>query len=154
MYKNVRSRLRWFHGPGKILLLTIVLEALSKEIKSECPEELLYVDDSALVSETLEGLWLTLQVLEGALQSKGLWINVKKSKMMINSENAGKITKEGKFTFVVCREDASSYAILYKFCVCWVHKKCSWIKSKLKENTHVRYVQISKQTYHRIVQIS
>ena len=49
-----------------------MLEALSKEIKSECPEELLYVDDSALVSETLEGLWLTLQVLEGALQSKGL----------------------------------------------------------------------------------
>ena len=39
-----------------LLFFIIVLEALSREIRSGCPEELLYADDLAFVSETLEGL--------------------------------------------------------------------------------------------------
>ena len=72
MYKNVRSCVRWFPGPGKLLLLTIMLEALYREIRAGCLEELFHDDDLALVSETLKGLWLTIQVLEGALESKRL----------------------------------------------------------------------------------
>ena len=100
----------------------------------------------------LEDLWLILQVLEGALESKGLRINVKNSKMMLSSENTGNVTKESKFTFVVYRNGVDGYAYLGKFCICWVHKRYSYTKSKLKANRYVRYVQISKQTY-MIVQI-
>ena len=39
-----------------LLFFIIVLEALSREIRSGCPEELLYADDLAFVSETLQGL--------------------------------------------------------------------------------------------------
>ena len=38
------------------LYFSTVLEPLSREIRSRCPEELLYADDLALVSELLEGL--------------------------------------------------------------------------------------------------
>ena len=38
------------------LLFIIVLEALSRNIRSGCPEKLLHAVDLELVSETLEGL--------------------------------------------------------------------------------------------------
>ena len=44
------------------LLFIIVLNTLSREIRSGCPEELLYDDNLALVSETLQGLKRRLEV--------------------------------------------------------------------------------------------
>ena len=41
---------------NSMLLLIIRLEALFREIRPACPEELLYADDLVLVSETLEDL--------------------------------------------------------------------------------------------------
>ena len=55
-------------GPS---LFTIVLEALPRESRLECPEELLYVDRLALISETIDGLKERLKAWEGALELKG-----------------------------------------------------------------------------------
>ena len=73
----------------------MALEALSREIRSECPEdpeELLYTDDLAL-----ESLKSRLEAWKRALKSKGLRVNVKKTKMMISSESARELSVEGKF---------------------------------------------------------
>ena len=43
---------------------------------------------------------MTLQVLKGALESKGPRINAKKSKMVISSEIAGKVTTESRFNLL------------------------------------------------------
>ena len=86
------------------LLFFIVLEALSREIRSGWPEELLHADDLALVSETLEGLKGRLQTWKEALKSKGLRLNVKKTKIMILRGNAGKVPTEGKFPCTVWRK--------------------------------------------------
>ena len=72
------------------VLLIMVLEALSGEIRSGCPEELLHADDVALVNETPEGLRRRLEVWKGTLESRGLKVNAKKTKMMISSENGGR----------------------------------------------------------------
>ena len=45
-----------------------------------------YANDLVLFSETLEGLKGRLKVWKGAWESKGLRLNVKKTKMMISSE--------------------------------------------------------------------
>ena len=77
----------------------IVSESLSTEIRSgypEDPEGLLYTDDLALVSETLEGLKRRLEDWKGASESKGLRANVK-TKMIISSKNARKVSEEEKF---------------------------------------------------------
>ena len=55
-----------------------------------CSEELLYDDDFALVNETLEGMKGRLEAWKGALKSERLRVNVKKTKIMISSENVGK----------------------------------------------------------------
>ena len=51
----------------------------------------------------LEGLEGRLEAWKGALESKLLRINFKKTKM-ISSENAGKITIEIKFRCAFCRK--------------------------------------------------
>ena len=62
-----------------------MLEVLSREIRVGCPEELLYGNDLTLVSEILQGLKGRLEAWKGALESKGLRVKVKKTKMMIGS---------------------------------------------------------------------
>ena len=43
----------WFFNIVQSMLFIIVLEALSREIRSGCPVEMLYTDDLTLVIETL-----------------------------------------------------------------------------------------------------
>ena len=52
------------------LLFIIVLEAVSREIRSGCPEELFYADHLVLISETFEGLKGKLEAWKGVLISK------------------------------------------------------------------------------------
>lgn len=68
----------------------------------------------ALVSETFADLKGRLEPWKEALESnsKGLRVNVKKMNMKISSENAGKVTEEGKFHCPVCRKGLSSNSIL------------------------------------------
>ena len=55
--------------------------------------------------------------------------------MMISSENAGKVTVESKISCAVCRKDVCSNSILGQFCRCWLHKRYSGIRDKLKEDS-------------------
>ena len=66
-----------------------LLFIISKEIRSGCLEELLYTDDLPLVSKKLGGLEGRLEGWKRTLESKGLRVNVKKTKMIISSENVG-----------------------------------------------------------------
>ena len=94
------------------LLFIIVLEALSREITSGCPEVLFHVEDLEFVSETLESLKGRLEALKVALKLEGLIVHTKKTKMMIISENTGKVTKKARVFFVACREVRGSNSIL------------------------------------------
>ena len=58
-------------------------------------------DGLAFVTEILEGLKERLEAWKGALESKGSRVDVRKTKMMIDSENVGKITVERAF-FLCC----------------------------------------------------
>ena len=55
--------------------------------------------------------------------------------MMIICGNNGKVTVKSKFPCAVCRKDVGSSSILCRFCRCSVHKRCSGIRGKLKEDS-------------------
>ena len=120
--------------PGSFSFM-IVLEVLSRKIRSGYPKKLLYAVDLALVSETLEDLEGRLEAWKGALESEWLRVNVKKAKIMINSESARKVKIESKFPCTVCRKGVGRNSILSQFCRCWLHKRCSGIRGKLKEDS-------------------
>ena len=91
-----------------------MVEALSREIRSICPEELLCVDELAMVCEKFK----FLKALKGCILSKRLRINFKMAEMMISSKNDGKVTETGKFVCAVCRKSVGSNSIPCQFCRC------------------------------------
>ena len=56
-----------------------------------------------------------------------------RQKMTISIENAGMVTAEDKLPCVVCRKDVNRNPILCQFGRCWVYKRYSGIRGKLKE---------------------
>ena len=61
-----------------------------------------------LLCETLEDPKGTLEAWKGALESKELRVNVKKTKTIISCEDAGKITIRDKFPGTIWRKDVGS----------------------------------------------
>ena len=53
----------------------------------------LYTDDLAVASETFESLKRIPGAWKGAQESKGLKVNVKRTKMMISTENVGETSE-------------------------------------------------------------
>ena len=70
------------------VLFVVVLELLSKGIRSGCLEDPLYADDLQLDSEILEGPKGTLETCKREIESKKLIVDVKKTKMIIKNENS------------------------------------------------------------------
>ena len=65
------------------LLFIIVLEALSREIRSGVPWEDLYADNLVIIAESLEECIRRLLTWKEAMEKKGLRVNAGKTKIMI-----------------------------------------------------------------------
>ena len=128
-----RIQVQSYTSPRKdCLLFNIRLEALSRENRSDVQKNYFTLMTCYyLVSHlrTLKGdykpgkeLKGRLQAWKGALESKGLEVNVKKTRWMLCSENTGKFTKECEFPCAVCRWSVHSNSVICQFCRCWVHK--------------------------------
>ena len=74
-----------------------------------------------------------------------LKVSVEKTKMMFSIENVGKVSVEDKFPCAVYRKGVSSNSILCRFCRCWLHKRCSAIRSKLKEDSKFKFQTCANQ---------
>ena len=120
------------------LLFIIVLEALSREFRTGCPWELLYADDLAIVSETMEGLLVKLRVWKDAMEAKGLRVNMSKTKIMYSGRNMNSLKDSGRWPCGVCRSGVGANSIFCEGCLHWVHKHCTHIQGKLREDPSFR----------------
>jgi len=68
------------------LLFVIVMEAISREFRVALPSEWLYADDLAVIAETEEELIKRLNESKENVESKGMRVNVNKTKVMIRYE--------------------------------------------------------------------
>ena len=68
------------------LLFVIVMEAISREFRVALPWELLYADDLAVIAETEEELIKRLNEWKENVESKGMRVNMNKTKVMISGE--------------------------------------------------------------------
>ena len=67
-----------------LLLFVIVMEAISREFRVALPWELLYADDLAVIAETEEELIKRLNEWKDNVESKGMRVNMNKTKVMIS----------------------------------------------------------------------
>ena len=65
------------------LLLAIVVDVVTENVRQGLMKEVLYADDLVLMSETMEGLKKRFLKWRSALKSKGLEMNLEKMKMMV-----------------------------------------------------------------------
>ena len=83
----------------------------------------------------MEELAEKINTWKSNLESKGLRVNVSKTKVMCCSCNvAGPNKKPGDYPCGVCDENVGRNSILCSVCTKWVHKRCSGISGKLVEN--------------------
>ena len=121
------------------LLFTIVLEALSRRFRTGLPWELFYADDLVLLAESRELLMEKISIWKEGLESKGLRVNVGKTKVMKCHVDAKTQVKSGKNPCGVCGKGVGEVsAIFCGGCKKWVHKRCSGVKGKLKEDPGYR----------------
>ena len=120
------------------LLFVIVLEAISREFRVGCPWELLYADDLVAMSESLEDLKDSLATWKEKLESKGLRVNMGKTKIMISGPELNTLKDSGKFPCGVCRKGVGVNSIFCQGCQHWTHKKCSGISGRLIDDPDFR----------------
>ena len=112
------------------LLFVIVLEALSCDFRTGTPWEQ-YADDLVISAET-EGLKMKLNKWKTEMESKGLRVNMGKTKIMVSRVNLQMLKDYGKYPCSVCRKGVGSNSIYCAGCSHWVHKKCSGVIGSLK----------------------
>ena len=107
MYIGAKTVIRTVYGNSKVfevkvgmhqgsalspLLFVIVMEAISREFRVALPWELLCADDLVVIAETEEELIKRLN-WKGNVESKGIRVNMNKTKVMISGERQKVIQK-------------------------------------------------------------
>ena len=147
MYSNARSRVRvngqyskeFDVGVGvhqgsvlSPLLFIMVLEALSREFRTGTPWELLYADDLVIIADSLEECVAKLKVWKRGMESKGLRVNMAKTKFMVSGLGLDVLTESGEHPCAVCLKGVRQNSIFCSSCQKWVHgRTCSGIVGRL-----------------------
>ena len=80
-----------------------------------------------LMSKNLENLRERFQRWRGALESKGMKVNIRKTKMMV-SGSEGEIVRSKVDPCGICGKRVKSNAVLCTVCTKWDHAKCAQTK--------------------------
>jgi len=116
------------------------MEAISREFRVALPWELLYADDLAVIAETEEELINRFNEWKDNVESKGMRVNMNKTKVVISGERQKVTQKAIRWPCGVCSKGVGSNSLQCSSCQKWVHKKCSGIKSNI-ESGKVIYLQ-------------
>ena len=102
------------------LLFMIVMEAISREFRVALPWELLYADDLAVIAETEEELIKRLNEWKDNVESKGMRVNMNKTKIMTSGECQMVRQKAARWPCGVCSKGVGSNSIQCSSCQKWV----------------------------------
>ena len=92
---------------------------------------MLYADDLVIIAETLEELRIRYNTWKDSMESKGLRVNLAKTKIMISGVGKGPTFTSGENPCGVCSKGVGTNSILCTNCNHWVHKRCSDVAGRL-----------------------
>jgi len=113
------------------LLFVSVMEAITQEIRTGLPWELLYADDLVLIARDEQELKEKISKWKACMEAKGLKMNIDKTKVMVSGRKEGAVEKSGKWPCGVCGKGVGTNSIRCTNCQCWIHRKCSGLKGRL-----------------------
>ena len=96
------------------VLFIIVLEAISRKFCVGHPWKMLYAEDLVILAEMLEDLIIKMAVSKNGLESKGLKININKTKVITSGRNLHTLqvsgwTQSSAVVFVLVSENVFWY---------------------------------------------
>ena len=109
------------------LLFAIVVDVITENARRGVVNELLYADELVIMSEDMEDLKERFWNWKDALESKGLKVNTRKTKLMV-SGSEGELYKSKIDPCGVCGKRVMANSVLCTKCGSWVHGKCAKIK--------------------------
>ena len=107
------------------------LEALSREFRSGLPWEMLYANNLAIIAESVVQLEERYLTCKNNIDTKGLKVNIRKTKIMKCGTNEGPVYASGKYPCSVCKKRVGRNSMNCSFCKHWVHKRCSGFIGRL-----------------------
>ena len=119
------------------LLFTIVVKTLSRHFRKGLPWELFYADDLVLLAESREILMEKIKIWKEGLE-------VMKCHVAANMQ-----FESGKYPCGICGKGVGRNSIQCGGCKKWIHKKCSGVKGKLKEDLGYRYAKCVREVVRR-----
>ena len=110
-------------------LFAVVVDVVTEFVTEGALSELLYADDSVLMSETMEGLRNKFFKWNEAFESKGFKVSLGKTKVMVS----GGITKDGISKrnvdpCEVCSLRVKPNSVLCLHCGEWFNGRCAGVK--------------------------
>ena len=109
------------------LLFAIVVDVVTENARESIMKEILYTDDLVLMNKMMEGLKERFLKLVSALESKGLKMNLEKTKVIVFGLE-GEIIQSRIDSCGICGKRVTVNSVLCKKCDQWIHKKCSKLK--------------------------
>ena len=111
---------------GSVLspLFEIVVDVVTENARSGVVNELLYADDLALMSETMQDLKERFWNWKDILESKGLKVNIRKIKVMVG-RSKGELFKSKIDPCGVFGRSVMANSVLFTKCGNWVHGRCA-----------------------------
>ena len=97
------------------LLFAIVVDVITENARRDVVNELLYADDLVIISEDIEDLKERFWNWKDAMESKGLKVNTRKTKLMV-SGSEGKLFKSKIDPSGVCRKRVMGDSVLCTKC--------------------------------------
>ena len=109
------------------LVFAIVVDVVTESAREGVLSELLYADDLVLTSESMEGLREKFWKWKGAFESKGLKVNLGKTKVVVSgAEEAATVSKVDSCG--ICKKRVMANSVLCEKCGKWIHGRCAKMK--------------------------
>ena len=112
------------------LLFITVMDVLSEGVRQGLLFELLYADDLVIMAESMQELERMYTEWKKSMESKGLRVNVGKTKIMIG-DGAKTVSRSEIDPCSMCGTRVKRNSIRCNRCKLWVHAKCSGVKGGL-----------------------
>ena len=96
----------------------------------------MFIDDLVIVATSIEECVACVKAWKEGMEAKGLRVNMDKTKFMVSGVDLDVLHDSSKFTCAVCRAGVGTSSIQCVGCKHWVHKKCSGLKTLVKDPTY------------------
>ena len=109
------------------LLFVIVVDMITESMRNGLMSEMLYADDLVLTSKTMEGLRETFWKWKEAFESRGLKVNLRKTKVVVSGAE-GEVTVSRIDPCGICGKRVMANSVLCVKCRKWIHGRCAKVK--------------------------